>query len=169
MTATIRARGAFGYSVRAGLRVDRFVALEAGYLDLGSIGWNNDLVYLPQFHDYYNSRVDFKAKVTEVSVLGILPFANAWEVYLSLGAGFWDGQSTQHLDQSFGDAVITRRVNESGTSLPLGLGGGVTVAKGLHVRLDLQTMGIDKAMLNAQDDTSLNSLLLEVQYRFGPH
>ena len=161
--------GAFGYSVHAGLRVHRYVALEVGYLDSGTIRWDQDLVYMPEFNDYYNNRVDFQAKVTEVSVLGILPFDDAFEIYLRLGAGFWDGQSTQRLDQSFGDTVVTRDVNDSGTSLLLGVGAGLTVGKGLHVRLDLQTVGIDEDVLNAREDTSLDSILFEVQYRFGAH
>ena len=161
--------GAFGYSVHAGLRVHRFVALEASYLDPGTIGWNKNLVYMPEFNDYYNNRVDFQVKVTEVSVLGIFPFDDAFEVYLRLGAGFWDGQSTQRLDQSFGDKFVTRDVSANGTDLLLGVGVGVTVVRGLHVRLDLQTVGIDEDVLNAQRDTSLDSFLLEVQYRFGEH
>ena len=139
------------------------------YLDPGTIGWDKNLVYMPEFHDYYNNRVDFEAKVIEVSVLGVLPL-DPWEFYRRLGAGFWDGQSTQRLDQSFeGGNVITREVKDNGTSLVLGLGIGVTVANGLHVRLDLQTVGIDEDMLNTQEDTSIDSVLLEVQYRFGAH
>jgi hypothetical protein len=103
-----------------------------------------------------------------VSVLGILPLAPL-ESYLRVGAGFWDGQSTQRLDQSFGDKVITRDIHGNDTGLLLGVGVGVTVAKGLHVRLDLQSVGIDEDVLNAQHDTSLDSALLEVQYRFGAH
>jgi hypothetical protein len=160
--------GAFGYSLHAGLRVHRFIALEVNYVDPGSIGWNKNLVYMPEFNDYYNNRVDFQASVTEASILGIFPL-DPFEIYLRLGAGFWDGQSTQRLDQSFGDIVITRDFHDSGTDLLLGVGFGVTIAKGLHVRLDLQTVGIDRDVLNAQDDTSLDSFLLEVQYRFGAH
>jgi hypothetical protein len=159
--------GAIGYSVHAGLRVHRYVALEVSYLDPGTIRWDKNLVYMPEFNDYYNNRVDFQSKVTEVSVLGIVPFEDAFEIYLRLGAGFWDGQSTQRLDQSFGDKVITRDVNDDGTGLLLGVGFGVTVAKGLHIRLDLQTVGIDEDVLNAEKDTSIDSVLLEVQYRFG--
>jgi len=159
--------GAFGYSVYAGLRLNQYVALEVGYLDSGTIGWNKNLVYTPELNDFYNNRVDFQATVTEVSVLGILPFGDVWEVYLRLGAGFWDGQSTQRLDQSFGDIVVTRDVEDSGTGLLVGVGVGVTVVKGLQVRLDLQTVGIDRDMLNTDSHTSLDSFLLELQYRFG--
>lgn len=160
--------GAFGYSLHAGLRVHEYVALEVNYLDTGNISWDENLVYMPEFKDYYNNRVDFSAKVTEVSILGILPF-EPWEVYLRLGAGFWDGKSQQRLDQSFGTAVVTRDVEDNGTGLLLGIGFGVTIAKAWHLRLDLQTVGIDEDVLNAQDDTTLDSLLFEVQYRFGAH
>jgi hypothetical protein len=78
--------GDFGYSLHAGLRVHDFVALEASYVDTGSIRWDEDLVYFPEFNDYYNNRVDFSAQITEVSVLGILP-AGRFELYLRLGAG----------------------------------------------------------------------------------
>jgi hypothetical protein len=109
--------GAYGYSVYAGPRLNQCVALEVGYLDSGTIGWAKNLVYTPKLNDFYNNRVDFQATVTEVSVLGILPFSDIWEVYLRLGAGFWEGQSTQRLGQSFGDIVVTRNVEDDGTGL----------------------------------------------------
>jgi hypothetical protein len=161
--------GAYGYSVHAGARVHPFVALEVSYLDSGTIGWDKDLVYMPEFNDYYNNHVDFSAKVTELSVLGILPFADIWELYVRLGGAWWDARSTQHLDQSFGNAVVNRSVDDNGTSMVFGVGFGVTVFKGLHLRLDFQTLGIDEDVLNARDDASLDSFLLEAQYRFGAH
>jgi hypothetical protein len=159
--------GDFGYSLHAGWRVHRYVALEVSYLQTGTIRWDENLVYMPEFDDFYNNRVDFSAEVAEASILGIFPFLDVWEIYLRLGAGAWDGKSEQRLDQSFGSAVVTRRVDDSGTGFLIGLGFGVTLAEALHVRLDLQSVGIDEDVLNARDDTSLDSLLLEVQYRFG--
>jgi hypothetical protein len=35
------------------------------------------------------------------------------------------------------------------------------------VRFELQSLTIDRDVLNARDDTSLDSMLLELQYRFG--
>jgi hypothetical protein len=35
------------------------------------------------------------------------------------------------------------------------------------VRFEFQTLTIDRDVLNARDDTSLDSMLLELQYRFG--
>jgi len=159
--------GGYGWSVHAGMRLHKFVALEVNYLDTGDIRWDQDLVYMPEFNDYYNNRVDFSAEVTEVSALGILPFFEIWEIYLRLGAGFWDAQSQQRLDQSFGTDVVTRNVDDSGTGFLFGVGGGVTLGKAFHLRLDFQSVGIDEDVLNARDDSSIESLLLEVQFRFG--
>jgi Outer membrane protein beta-barrel domain len=161
--------GNVGWSAHAGVRLHDYVALEASYLETGSIRWEEDLVYMPEFNDYYNNRVDFSAQVTEVSLLGILPFADRWEVYLRLGAGFWDGTSSQRLDQSFGNDVVTRSIDDSGTGFLAGVGVGVTLGEAWHLRLDLQTVTIDEDVLNSDDDASIDSFLLELQYRIGAH
>jgi len=159
--------GDVGWSVHAGLRVHEYVALEVSYLESGSIRWEQDLVYMPEFNDYYNNRVDFSAQVTEVSALGILPLVEVLEIYLRLGVGFWDGQSQQRLDQSFGTDVVTRSVEDDGTGLLFGVGAGVTLAKAFHLRLELQSVDIDEDVLNARDDSSMESILFEAQFRFG--
>jgi hypothetical protein len=43
----------------------------------------------------------------------------------------------------------------------------VSFAQAWHVRLDLQTASVDGDMFNTLKDTGLDSMLLEVQYRFG--
>ena len=50
----------------------------------------------------------------------------------------------QRLDQSFGDDVVTRSVDENGTGLLFGVGAGVTLAKAFHLRLELQSVDIDE-------------------------
>ena len=159
--------GDYGYNLHAGWRLHDFVAVEAGYIDTGSIRWDQNLVYFPEFNDYYNNRVDFSAQITQIALVGILPFAQRYELYLKLGAGFWDAESRQRLDQSFGDDVVIRDVTESGTGLFGGVGFGVTFAKTLHVRFELQSTTIDEDVLNARDDAGVDAMLLEVQYRFG--
>lgn len=164
-----RGDGDYGYSVHVGLRFNDFVALEAGYVDTGTIRWEENLVYFPDddLRDYYNNRVDFSAEITQLSLLGILPAGEWFEFYLRLGAGFWDAASEQRLEQSFGPDERTRRVTDSGTGLLGGVGFGVTFADALHVRLEFQATTIDEDMLNARDDSSVESILLELQYRFG--
>lgn len=159
--------GSTSYAVHAGYRFNAFIAAEVNYFDTSTIRWDQNFVYMPEFDGYYNNHVNFKAQVTELSALGILPFAERWEVYFRLGAGLWDAESEQRLDDPFGDAVITRNVDDDGTGWLLGLGIGVTLAEAWHLRLDLQTLTIDGDALNTREDSSIDSALLEVQYRFG--
>jgi opacity protein-like surface antigen len=159
--------GDFGYTLHAGWRFHQYGALEVNYLDAGPIGWDQDLVYMPEFNDYYNNRIEYSAKVTEVTLLGILPFGEMFEVYAKLGAAFSEGESVQRLDQSFGDQVVTRSVSDNGTDVAWGLGVGVTFAKVFHVRLGFESVGIDEDVLNTRNDTTLDSFLLEGQFRFG--
>jgi hypothetical protein len=158
--------GDYGYNLHAGWRVHDYVAVELGYVDTGDIRWEEDLVYFSEFNDYYNNRVDFSAQVIQLSALGILPL-DRFELYLRLGAGFWDGESVQRLDQSFGADVVNRSVSDSGTGFVGGVGLGVTIARNVHVRFELQSTTIDEDVLNARNDSSVDSMLLEVQYRFG--
>lgn len=159
--------GDYGANLHACVRLHDFFALEAGYLDTGSIRWDQNLVYFPEFNDFYNNRVEFTAEVTQVAAVGILPFAERYEIYLKLGAGFWKAESVQRLDQSFGPTVVTRNVSDSGTGFFGGVGFGVTFAGNLHVRFELQSTTIDRDVLNTREDPGLDAMLLEVQYRFG--
>lgn len=157
--------GDFSYALHAGWRINPFVALELGYVDTATIRWDEYFVYMPEFQDFYDNEVEFSAQVPELSVLGILPFADIWEIYARLGVGFWDGTSKQRLSNPY--EVINRSVDDSGADFLFGLGAGVTVAEGLHLRLDFQTLTIDGDVLNTHDDASLDTILFELQYRFG--
>jgi hypothetical protein len=159
--------GDYGYSLHAGYRLHRYVALEASYLETGTIRWHKNLVYVPELNGFYNTRADFSAQMTGLTLLGIWPFAGRWEIYLRLGAGFWDGDSDQRLDDSFGDEVIAYATQDEGTDFLIGLGLGVTLARAWHLRFDFQSLTIDGDMLATRSDASLDSMLLEVQYRFG--
>lgn len=159
--------GDFGYTLHAGWRFHQYGALEVSYLDAGPIGWDQDLVYMPEFNDYYNNRIEYSAKITAMTAFGILPLGEMFEAYAKLGAAFSEGESVQRLDQSFGDQVVTRSVSDNGTDIVWGLGVGVTFAKVFHVRLGFESVGIDEDVLNTRNDTTLDSFLLEGQFRFG--
>jgi Outer membrane protein beta-barrel domain len=159
--------GDFGYTLHAGWRFHKYGALEVSYLDAGPIGWDQDLVYMPEFDDYYNNRIEYSASITEVTLLGVLPFGDTFEVYAKLGAAFSEGESVQRLDQSFGDQVIVRSVSDNGTDVVWGLGVGMTFAKVFHVRLGFESIGVDEDVLNTRSDTTLDSFVLEGQFRFG--
>lgn len=155
-------------SVFAGYRFNRYLAAEVGWFDGGTMGWDQALVYVPDLLDVYNTDVDLEVTSVNASVLGILPFAGIWEGYLRGGVAFYDGSADQRLTPSFGGATIERSVDDSGTDLLFGIGIGVTLFGRAHLRLEYQSFLIDEDLLaGGVDSTSVDTILLDVQYRFG--
>lgn len=155
-------------SAFAGYRFNRYLAAEAGWLDAGTMGWGQSLVYVPDLLDVYNTDVDLEVTSVNVTVLGILPFARIWEVYLRGGAAFYDADADQRLTPSFGGATVERSLSDSGGEFLFGFGIGVTAFKRVHFRLEYQGFTIDEDLLALDGgDASVDNLLLDVQYRFG--
>ena len=155
-------------SVFAGYRFNRYLAAEVGWLDAGTMGWDQSLVYVPELQDVYNTDVDLDITTVNASVIGILPFARIWEAYIRGGAAFYDADADQRLTPSFGGATVNRSVDDSGTDFLFGIGIGVTLFDHAHVRFEFRSFFIDDELLATNDDTaSVDSLLLDVQYRFG--
>jgi opacity protein-like surface antigen len=161
--------GDYGYNVHAGLRLHRYFAIEAAYMETGTIGWDESLVYIAELNDYYNNHVSLDVQAAELSVVGIWPFLERWEIYLGVGAAWWEGQTEQFLDQSFGDAVVSREEQEDGVEWLFRLGLGYTFADAFHVRLEASGFDIGREVLNTRDSTSVDTIVLDVQYRFGAH
>ena len=159
--------GDYGYTLHAGWRFHKYGAFEVSYMDAGPIGWDQDLVYMAEFNDFYNNRVEYSARVTEVTLMGVMPLGDMFEAFLKFGAAFTEAESVQRLDQSFGDDIITRSVSDNGTDIVWGLGFGVTLARVFHVRVGFESVGIDEDVLNTRNNTTLDSIVLEGQVRFG--
>jgi hypothetical protein len=158
--------GDYSYSAHVGYRFNPWIAAELTYIDGGTIGWDEDFVYMPELGDYYRNEVDFSAKVPAVSVLGILPFAQRWEVYARGGLAAWDATSDQKLTNLSTGDVIYRETDDDGLNFLFGIGVGVTFLDSLHTRLEYQAVWIDGDALNVDSDTTLDTLLLELQFRF---
>lgn len=155
-------------SVFAGYRFNRYLAAEVGWFDAGTMGWDQSLVYVPDLLDVYNTDVDLEVTAVNATVLGILPFARVWEAYIRGGAAFYDADADQRLTPSFGGATVERSIDDSGADLLFGIGIGVTLFQRAHVRLEFQSFFIDEDLIAVEDDTaSVDTLLLDVQYRFG--
>jgi len=155
-------------SVFGGYRFNRYLAVEAAYLDASDLGWDGDLLYVPDLLDIYNVDVNLDVTATELSVVGILPFAGIWEVYLRGGLAFWQADGSQHLTPSFGGIPVDRTLDDSGTGFLFGIGGGVTFLQNLHARLEYQVFDIDEDLFAADDlDATIDTLSLDIQYRFG--
>ncbi|MDH5255910.1 MAG: porin family protein [Gammaproteobacteria bacterium] len=155
-------------SLFAGYRFNRHVAAELGWFDAGTMGWEQSLVYVPDLLDVYNTDVHLEVTAVNASAIGILPFARIWEGYIRGGLTFYDAEAGQRLTPSFGGATVDRSVDDSGADFLFGIGVGVTLFDRAHLRLEFQSFFIDEDLLAAEDDTaSVDTLLLDVQYRFG--
>ncbi len=159
----------FSYTFTGGYRFTPHFAVEASYLDSGTPEWDEDLVYIGDLNGTYN--VDAKIDLTsyQLSVLGILPFAKIWEVYLRGGVAFWDGDSDQALRRVSDNELTTRRISESGADFLLGVGGGVTLKERWHMRLEYIYFGIDDSLLalGSWDEAYADIATFQVLYQFG--
>jgi opacity protein-like surface antigen len=155
-------------SVFAGYRFNRYLAAEVGWFEGGTMGWDQTLVYVPDLLDVYNTDVDLEVTAVNASAIGILPFARIWEVYLRGGLAYYDADAQQRLTPSFGGVTVERGVDDSSVDLLFGFGVGVTLFERAHVRLEFQSFFIDEDLLAVEEDTaSVDTILLDVQYRFG--
>lgn len=152
-----------------GYRLLPFLAFELAYLDASGMGYDESLVYLPELQDVYNTDVEIDVRAGELSLVVVLPFLRIWEVYGRLGLAYWDAEADQRLVPSFGGATVERTVDDSGAGFLFGIGGGVTLPRNLHLRLEYQSFDVDEDLLAAdvEDNASIDTLLLDVQYRFG--
>jgi len=155
-------------SVFAGYRFNRYLAVEVAWFDAGTMGWDQSLVYVPDLLDVYNTHVDLDVTTVNASVVGVLPFARIWEVYLRGGVAYYDADAEQRLTPSYGGVPVTRSIDDSGADFLFGFGVGVTLFNRAHLRLEFQTFFIDEDLLAVEDDTaSVDTILLDLQYRFG--
>jgi opacity protein-like surface antigen len=155
------------FTVHAGWRLHPYVAIEAGYLDAGEPEWNERFVYVPDLDDVFDTDVVLDLKAGQLSILGILPFGDVWEIYVRAGAAYWWADADQLLVRDFDGAVVERAVNDEGTTFLIGLGFGVSPTPAWRLRLEFQSFSIEEDLLAANDDSTLDTILLETQFRFG--
>jgi hypothetical protein len=156
------------FSAHVGYRFLPYLAVEVGYLDSGEPEWNENAVFIGELGDFFNLSVDFKKlEATQVSVLGILPFATIWEAYVRGGAAFWTADADQTAIGTFNPALFRRSLNKNDTGYLFGIGLGVTPLPHWHLRLEVQTYSVDQDLLGGYGDASVESALFEAEYRFG--
>jgi opacity protein-like surface antigen len=114
-----------------GYQINRYVAAELGYLDLGKLEASDQLL---SFGGGNTITFDRKLETSgpTLSLLGMLPLADAWDVYLRAGIMFADTKVTNGLGPTSESATF-------GSDAPL-WGGGVRFNWGEHwsARLDYQ-------------------------------
>lgn len=159
----------FAYTFSAGYRFIPYLAVEAAYLDSGAVEWDQDLVFVGDLLDVFNVDAEIDMTSFQASVLGVLPFARIWEVYVRAGLTFWDAESKQVLTRVTDGGVVRRTIDESGTDFLLGVGGGVTLDDRWHIRLDYAFFGIDDSLLalGNNDEAYADIATVQLFYRLG--
>jgi opacity protein-like surface antigen len=162
-----------GFIVNAGYRFNRWLAVEVGYLDGGEPTFD-ETVY--SFFFQGDTKIDVIQETTAVqlSVLGIVPIGNKWEIYLKGGVAVWDATSEQTIvppDASTED----RKIDDDGVGLLLGGGVGYSPWKNLHLRVEFQTFETEEKLIagdliennDVEVDAFVEAINFEVHWRFG--
>ena len=153
-----------------GYRLTEHFAIDVAYLMPSDVDWRENGAYVEDLPEgVYDSRTSLSTSAVQLSLVGILPFAERWEVYLKGGVSAYTSEGTQTLKDYYTDEVLYRPLDGSGTGFLLGVGIGVTPSERWHFRLEYQFFYIDHALINVgpQDDPTLDTWVFGIDYRFG--
>ncbi len=156
-----------GFAAHVGYRFGPYFAAELGYLNGGKPHWDHSDVYVPELGDFADTEADLEIEAAQLSVLAILPVGGSWELYGRLGASFWWAESEQRVYPLFENVSYARSLDDEGTNFLFGIGIGVSPAPAWHVRFEFQSFPIEEELLVSRGDTTVDTLLLELQYRPG--
>lgn len=156
------------FTAFVGYRFGRYVAAEVGYFYVDNPEWDENFTFIGDLNDVFASRVKLDYESAQVSVLGILPFAHIWEVYVRGSAAFSHSQADQHLIRASDGALFDRSVDNDETQFLFGIGAGISPTPAWHFRVELTTVPIDNDAINTNGDASIDGIKVEVQFRpFG--
>lgn len=153
------------FTAFAGYRFGPYVAAEVGYFYAENPEWDEYFTYIGELNDVFDSFVQLDYESVQVSVLGILPFADIWEVYVRGGASFSQVQGDRNLVRVSDGALFEGTVENDDTEFLFGIGAGVNLTPALHLRMEFNTVPIDNNIINVNDDASIDSFKIEVLYR----
>ena len=160
----------FTYALTGGYRFSRYFGVEVSYFDGSDLDWDDSLIFIPALGDTYRIDADVDLSSYQVSGLAILPFANIAEVYVRGGLSFWDADSDLRFTTVPAGVVTTSQNSDDGVGFVIGVGGGVSVTKNLHLRLDYSMYELDEDVLGLSStdyDAYASSLTFQALYRFG--
>jgi opacity protein-like surface antigen len=169
--SSVRGSNDSGFIINGGYRLNRFLAVELGYLDGGEPTFRGEILNDTDGFNVIDINAVQKTDAIELSGIVVFPFAKIWEIYMKLGAAYWDATSTQTLTPPSGPP-IDRVIDESGTDFLLGIGAGITPWENVHVRLEVQAFRTDDKLLGLDFETvddleaRFDAYTLEVHWRF---
>ena len=116
-----------GYTAYGGYRFLKFLAVEAGYADLGSPQWQERNV------QGYQERAEVSIKGWDAFVVATLPVSNVVDIYGKLGIMAWKTEIT-----SFLQADYIYSESSTGTDTAYGIGAGFWVGPNVTLRVEAE-------------------------------
>lgn len=152
-----------------GYRSSDHLAVELSHLPEGDLEWRERGTPISGLPGYYDSSTVLSASALQLSVLGILPFANGWDAYLKGGVSWYRADAAQNVADAFGGAALTRSDSTSDAGFLLGLGVGASLTEHWRVRLEYQFYSIDRALINVEnnDDPTVDTWIFGIDHRFS--
>lgn len=147
------------WSVTAGYRFNRYLAVEASYVNLGTLETTHS-IFLPPFLG--GGSVPFQRELETdgpaITAFGMLPLSDSWELYVRAGMLFADSELTTAIN---GNARSTSFDSESTT---LGVGAQYDWAGNWSARLEFQR-AFDVGGDDVASEAEVDGVSLAVLYR----
>jgi len=148
---------ASGWKMFAGYRFHPNWALEGGYSNLGSYDFEGQVIADPG-----SVQARFKANDWHVTVLGIMPLNDDWEVFGKAGVGYW---RTQLQASGTFSAQGAQQVKTHGTSPVFGVGALLRLSNNLSARAEWERfLRVGEASGTGKADIDSASLGLQYNY-----
>lgn len=151
------------FSLFFGYQILPYLAVEASYVDLGKSTYKASGTYPGEPPVDVNVKLDWESKGPTVSVLGILPFADVWDVYGRLGAYFADTKITARASSATDSA--SDHTSKNTTEFLWGVGAGYTFLD--HWKAQIEYQGFpDVGDKNHTGEATVDRITLGMLYRF---
>lgn len=158
------------YGLTVGYRFMPYLAVEGQYLELGEAKYSANGDLYDEFEKFIataNVEETFDSSGFALSVLGILPIQEVWEVYARLGMYFGDTEADFSVTLDDGIESITESMSESKSEEEFfyGIGGGYTFNETWNVRVEY-TVFQDIGDEDITGETDLDRFVIGLNYRF---
>jgi OmpA-OmpF porin, OOP family len=157
------------WSAFAGYRIIKYVAVEAGYLDIGTASYTGDgttLVFDADVNDFVSvpvkGNIDWRATGWQVSALGIWPINDIWEVFGRVGGFF----GNVDMDLRVSSDSATGKAHASGNSNEFLYGLGVDSKFLENWTARFEWLAIPSLGSNDTGSGDWNGLQFSLLYRF---
>lgn len=153
------------WSLTGGYRFSPYIAVEAGYMNLGSAKYRaTGDVFVPGLGVMDSTLgIDIKAKGPVVSAIGVLPLGEKFDVHGHLGVFF--SKLTMDIGVSLDDVTVSDSISGSSQDVFAGVGAAYHFTKSVALSLDYSALS-KVGNENETGEVDVKSLRLGVQYAF---